>query len=334
VVTLVELPPKHEKFVEFELHPAEAEVYNSILVEAKLVAQSGQSITTLSMMMRLRQACLHGWLVEGVGKKLQSYLCNICHGQAVDAVHARCGHAFCYECLKNRFTEMSTDDNEAVRVPCPTCESAIPKTVFKASSVSVAQRLAQMRARPYVPSSKVTHVLDIVHDVLTSTQDEKVVIFSQFTGFLDVLTIALEHGGIPSLRIDGTMAIANRNGVISRFASDSTRVMLASKMAVGVGLNLTTANHVIVTDPWWNPAIEEQAVHRCHRIGQRRPVHISRLVARDTIEDYCVAVAQRKKKFGDAVLAVATDEAPETAFHGLTFDTIKKLEPLKLTPRA
>jgi SNF2 family DNA or RNA helicase len=332
-VTLVDLPPKHEIVMDFELLPAEADAYNNVLVEAQTVAAAGpgRNMTTLAMMMRLRQACLHGWLIEGA--KLQAYLCNICNGQAVDTVHSKCGHAFCYECLRTRFLEMGNDGkDEVVRVPCPTCDAPIPKAVFKSTTSSVQRRLSQLRGRTWVPSSKVKHTLDVVRDVLANSHDEKVVIFSQFTSFLDVLTIGLEHAGIASLRIDGTMPIGNRNAVISRFATDSTRVLLASKMAVGVGLNLTSANHVIVTDPWWNPAIEEQAVHRCHRIGQKRPVHITRLVARDTIEDYCVQVANRKKKFGDAVLAVATeDDEAANAFSNITTEALQKLEPIKVS---
>ena len=79
-------------------------------------------------------------------------------------------------------------------------------------------------------------------------------------------------------------------------------VLLASKMASGVGLNLTAANHVVVADPWWNPAVEEQAVGRAHRIGQTKEVFVHRCVTKGSVEGLCVGIAARKRVVGEGVL--------------------------------
>ena len=86
-------------------------------------------------------------------------------------------------------------------------------------------------------------------------------------------------------------------------------VMLISLRAGGTGLNLTAADHIFLLDPWWNPAVEDQAADRAHRIGQTRPVLVHRLVARDTVEERILALQHRKRALADVALANATDAA-------------------------
>ena len=112
----------------------------------------------------------------------------------------------------------------------------------------------------------------------------KSVVFSQFTGMLSLVEARLIAAGVPYFRIDGSTPAAKRKTLLAAFASSSdaagVRVALVSLRAGGVGLNLTAASEVHLLDPWWNPATEEQAMDRVHRIGQRRPVRVFRCAPR------------------------------------------------------
>ncbi|CCD17210.1 unnamed protein product [Trypanosoma congolense IL3000] len=258
------------------------------------------------MMTRLRQACCHP-SISG-GRALMVSICGICKCEAVSSVKSKCGHYFCYECLLLRFREAVDGDSIAVRLECPTCGEVITKnSVFKNQTLSSAERIAKFKSEKLEISTKLQMILDSIEAMKKNYPDDKMIIFSHFTSFMDIISVALDNLDITHLRLDGTMSLSSRNHVIRRFqTSDDVRVILASKTATGVGLNLTAANHVLVVDPWWNPAIEEQAVHRCYRIGQKKHVYVSRIIIEDTIEEYCYEICKRKKEFGDAILRAAT----------------------------
>lgn len=303
---LVSLPPKEENVVLSSLSPSESTKYNDILSRSRTVASgSATAVHIFALMTKLRLTCCHEWLAEGASQ--QVFPCNLCKCEAVNCVTTKCGHTFCGDCLLLKFREAEDGDNEAVRILCPACESPVPNTVFKKKTLSSAQRTQSMRSRPFVVSTKLQMLLTTVNSMLSSSTDDKMIVFSHFTSFLDVIGLALENENIPFLRLDGSMPLSVRNSIIGKFqSSPSVRVLIASKTATGVGLNLTAANHVVIVDPWWNPAIEEQAIHRCHRIGQKKPVKVSRLVVADSIEQYCYDISKKKKDFGDAILRAAT----------------------------
>ncbi|ESL06979.1 DNA repair protein [Trypanosoma rangeli SC58] len=307
---LVDLPPKTEVVVKKRFSIQESKQYNSILARSRTALASSErregAFHIFAMMTRLRQACCHPWISEG--RALSVSVCGICKSEAVSAVTTKCGHCFCHECLFFRFREAVDGENMAVRLPCPTCGTTITNSsIFKNNTLTSAERIANFKKRKLEMSTKLQMILDCIGSMRTNCPDDKMIIFSHFTSFMDVISVALDGLDISHLRLDGTMTLSNRNVVIRRFqTSDDVRVILASKTATGVGLNLTAANHVLVVDPWWNPAIEEQAVHRCYRIGQKKHVHVTRIIIEDTIEQYCYEICQRKKEFGDAILRAAT----------------------------
>jgi len=144
-------------------------------------------------------------------------------------------------------------------------------------------------------------------DVLLEALDEavaeghKALVFSQWTSLLDKIEPELRGGGLGFTRLDGSTV--DRAGVVERFQSaDGPPVLLLSLRAGGVGLNLTAADHVFLMDPWWNPAVEEQAADRAHRIGQDKPVSVYRLVARDTVEERILELQERKRELAQAAL--------------------------------
>lgn len=308
---LVRLPPKTEVVVKQPFTVKESHMYNSVLARSKSALASsegkdGAVFHIFAMMTRLRQACCHPWISQGRALKIS--VCGICKSEAVAAVMTKCGHVFCNECLLLRFRDAVDGDEIAARIQCPSCGHAVTyASVFKRQTLSSSDRIAQYKRNEFELSTKLRMVLRAIHEMQQKHPNDKMIIFSQFTSFLDVITVALERYKIASLRIDGTMTLSARNAVIRQFqTNEHVKIVLASKTATGVGLNLTAANHVVVVDPWWNPAIEEQAVHRCFRIGQKKPVFVTRFIISDTIEQYCYEICQRKKEFGDAVLRAAT----------------------------
>lgn len=120
---------------------------------------------------------------------------------------------------------------------------------------------------------------------------------------LDLVEIPLHHAGIRFVRLDGSMPQAHRENAIRTFRTDpNTNVFLVSMKAGGLGLNLTTASHVFLLDPWWNPATEDQAIDRVHRLGQVRPVVVTRFVVKDTIEERILELQQKKKQLAQGVM--------------------------------
>jgi SNF2 family DNA or RNA helicase len=136
-------------------------------------------------------------------------------------------------------------------------------------------------------------------------------VFSQWTSLLDLCEPGLQAAGLAFCRLDGSTR--DRGGVVARFQDpDGPPVMLISLKAGGTGLNLTAADHVFLLDPWWNPAVEDQAADRAHRIGQERPVIVHRLVAEDTVEERILALQARKRAIAEAALEDAAGAAAIT----------------------
>lgn len=148
-------------------------------------------------------------------------------------------------------------------------------------------------------SSKIQALLDALGD--TVADGHKSLVFSQWTSFLDLIEPHLVDLDVRFARLDGSTR--DRAAVVNAFQSDAgPPVLLASLKAGGTGLNLTAADHVFIMDPWYNPAAEEQAADRAHRIGQTRPVMVYRLVARDTVEEGIVRLQKKKRHLADGAL--------------------------------
>ena len=149
--------------------------------------------------------------------------------------------------------------------------------------------------------------LDALLELLAEVREggHKALVFSQFTRHLDLVAAALSPLGYRLRRIDGSTPAEQRQREVESFQRGEADVFLISLKAGGTGLNLTAATYVVHLDPWWNPAVEDQATDRAHRIGQLRPVTVYRLVARDTVEQAIVALHQRKRALADALIAGA-----------------------------
>jgi superfamily II DNA or RNA helicase len=151
-------------------------------------------------------------------------------------------------------------------------------------------------------STKVSLLVERLEEVVAS--GHKALVFSQWTTLLDRIEPHLHVAGTAFTRLDGTTR--DRARVVRHFQDEAgPPIMLVSLRAGGTGLNLTAADHIFLLDPWWNPAVEDQAADRAHRLGQTRPVLVYRLVAQDTVEERILALQEKKRMLADTALAGA-----------------------------
>lgn len=156
---------------------------------------------------------------------------------------------------------------------------------------------AVLRSINYVPSSKLQALLRSLE-----SHSFKAVIFSQWTGMMNFIESGLKTKSIEFTRLDGSLSQKEREKVLQLFQeSTGPRVLLASLRACGVGLNLTSASYVYLMDPWWNASVENQAIDRVHRLGQVRPVVVTRYIMRDTVEEKMLSIQAQKSKLVGAL---------------------------------
>jgi SNF2 family DNA or RNA helicase len=152
-----------------------------------------------------------------------------------------------------------------------------------------------------IPSAKLVALSELLDEL--KLNNHKALIFSQFVGHLKIIKQHIESKGFSYQYLDGSTPQKERQKRVNAFQSGEGDIFLISLKAGGSGLNLTAADYVIHMDPWWNPAVEEQASDRAHRIGQTRPVTIYRLIAKNTIEEKIVALHKHKRDLADKLLS-------------------------------
>ncbi|KPV49825.1 serine/threonine protein kinase, partial [Kouleothrix aurantiaca] len=185
-------------------------------------------------------------------------------------------------------------------------------------------RLRQISIHPRLVDAKFkgnSGKFDLLLDTLDTLRAEghRALVFSQFVQMLTLVREALDERGIPYCYLDGQTR--DRQGEVDRFQNDDTvPFFLISLKAGGVGLNLTAADYVIHIDPWWNPAVEQQATDRTHRIGQDKPVFVYKLIARDTVEEKILQLQAHKRELVEQVIG-----AEGGVFKALTREDIEIL---------
>ena len=191
---------------------------------------------------------------------------------------------------------------------------------MKIALLAALTRLRQLACDPALvdptwteESTKTTRAVEIV--TALAQEKNRALVFSQFTTFLTKLKSAFERAGLRVAYLSGETPTAKRKAIVDAFQAGEYDVFCVSLLAGGTGLNLTGASYVIHTDPWWNPAAEEQATSRAHRMGQLLPVTVYRMVSRGTIEEAVIEMHAKKKELAAAVLegkdetsAITSDE--------------------------
>ncbi len=150
-------------------------------------------------------------------------------------------------------------------------------------------------------SAKIEVLTEKVEELIEG--NHQALVFSQFTGFLKMIANALDSKKIPYFYLDGSTPAKDRGDLVNQFQNGDRPIFLISLKAGGSGLNLTNADYVFHMDPWWNPAVEDQASDRAHRIGQERPVTVYRLIAAGSIEEKIIGLHQEKRGLAEALLS-------------------------------
>ena len=192
-----------------------------------------------------------------------------------------------------------------------------PRLLKRASSATTASTMERAK-------------LELLADMLPALVEEgrRVLVFSQFTELLELIAEQLQTLALPFLSLTGKTSPKDRGSVVQRFQAQEVPILLLSLKAGGVGINLTTADTVIHMDPWWNPAVQEQATARAHRIGQDQPVFVYKLVVEGSIEERMLELQARKLALADSVLG--HDAAGALKFDQTDLDAL--LAPLGALP--
>ncbi len=199
-----------------------------------------------------------------------------------------------YEALRQKAIEQIESDDQKSGHPGMQILAQITRLRQACCNPKLVQENVQ------IPSAKLQLFGEIVEELVES--GHKALVFSQFVGHLKIIENFIQGKNISYQYLDGSTSLSKREDRISAFQAGEGDVFLISLKAGGVGLNLTAADYVIHMDPWWNPAVEDQASDRAHRIGQQRPVTIYRLVTENTIEEKIVALHHHKRDLADSLL--------------------------------
>ncbi|HHU73457.1 MAG TPA: DEAD/DEAH box helicase [Clostridiales bacterium] len=150
-------------------------------------------------------------------------------------------------------------------------------------------------------SGKLELLMEVITDAIAN--DHRILVFSQFTSMLKIIEEELKDMEIPYFYLDGSTTIQDRSEYVKKFNAGEGKVFLISLKAGGTGLNLVGADTVIHYDPWWNPAVEDQATDRAYRIGQQNKVHVMKLITRGTIEEKIFKLQRKKKELSDHIIS-------------------------------
>jgi SWI/SNF-related matrix-associated actin-dependent regulator of chromatin subfamily A3 len=317
----IRLPEMTSRILRVKFHPHEQEKYAALQQEAKgaLVEfkdKQGTYSHLLEVLLRLRQVCNHWALckdridalmdtleqskvvpltdenVAALRDMLQLQIesqevCAICLDNLEEPVITACAHSFCRGCIEQVIERQHK---------CPLCRAELKdNTILVDPAVELGEDSSNVIADPSQPSSKIEALIKVL-TAKGQAPGTKTVVFSQWTSFLNLIEPQLEQRGIRFVRIDGSMPSIKRDNSINVFSNDpSCVVLLASLNVCSVGLNLVAANQAILCDSWWAPAIEDQAVDRVYRLGQKRETTVWRLVMEDSVEERVIQVQERKR---------------------------------------
>ena len=325
------LPPKNIVLRKDAFDPFELDYYQSLYSQSQTQFNAYVSSGTLlnnyahifDLLIRLRQAVNHPYLVQFSEKNYlaareekakEDSTCAICHEPAEGRVVSVCRHVFCRECVHEY---MDTAPGDTVR--CPTCEKPLSVDLSAAGDAQEAQMASGLRKTPGIlarigkssdfrSSTKIEALMEELELLAEEDPCAKGIVFSQFVSMLDIIEHRLRLAGIKCVKLDGRMSFDNREKFITNFTEDpECRVFLISLKAGGVALNLTVASAVYIMDPWWNPAVEFQAMDRIHRLGQFKPIRVVRFVVQDTIEDRILRLQEKKRLVFESTVGGSND---------------------------
>ncbi|XP_031418878.1 helicase-like transcription factor [Clupea harengus] len=333
---VVELPERTVFVEHVALSEEERQEYDLAKMEGRNViaryVKQGTVLTNyadvLAILVRLRQLCCHPGLLgsyAGAGEpstpselrerlvsKIRLVLgcgsdeeCAICLESLRQPVITYCAHVFCRPCI----CEVIRSEQEHAK--CPLCRAQIKTRELVEYPGDEEDSFSADSKDKWRSSSKVTALMSSLLALRSEDGSIKSLVVSQFTRFLTLLEVPLREHGFTFTRLDGSMNQKNRAKAIQEFQDSSPgspSIMLLSLKAGGVGLNLTAASHVFLMDPAWNPAAEDQCVDRCHRLGQKRDVVITKFIVKDSVEENMVKIQKKKQDLVEKAFGARTGQ--------------------------
>lgn len=280
---------------------------------------------------KIDDSCLEE--IENLKKKATTVECIICTEDAVSPLVTKCMHIMCSKCAQSYFHLTRVAEK-----PCPLCGHYINLKSLKALEKNVSpidDLLKKMTKDNFVYSTKLKKLFEYVQEDMK--QENHVVVFSQWIGYLKIISKLFTLHNIPNKTYEGSLTFNDRKAILNWFnihrgkvyhpgvgfvepkekipvESFGGKVLLCSLKAGGVGLNLTVASKLYLMDMWWNPAIEDQAYQRVHRIGQLKDVHIYKFVIEKTVEKRILELHETKNTTANEILT-QQGNVVETAEH-------------------
>lgn len=234
--------------------------------------------------------------------------CSICTTEPIDlqnALFLECGHSFCKNCL-DEYLEFQKQKNLELR--CPNCRELLNPNHLLKLEIADGKKPSLIPFDNNPKPAKIDALLKHLKLLQDTSAGEQVVIFSQFSSYLDVLERELSEAFSPDIaqiyKFDGRLNLKERANVLHSFAIKDfakQKILLLSLKAGGVGLNLTCASYAFMMDPWWSPSMEDQAIDRIHRIGQTNNVKVVRFIIENSIEEKMLRIQDRKRTIGEAM---------------------------------
>jgi len=332
---LKELTDKNENIMELEFTSLESDFYNALREYSQIRMKSimkrinnlnKEAFNDVSMkkilhnnvmvyILRLKQACNSPWLifkymnrlkgvvsVEDAISKLNYYNsslnmeeeCPICYDTTANYIAKPCGHKCCEQCWNKMFN--------AGIVNCPKCREYVEEIkCIDADSVTE----NEITVNDIEKTAKIQKIVDITLNVVK--KNEKIIIVSQWVSMLDIIRNIFEThpelSGLKHISLQGNISLKNRTMAIKKFESDeNVKVCFISLMSSAEGINLVSANHLILVDSWWNNSKMSQVMDRIHRIGQMKSVYIYKFQIKSSIEEKIVELVKKKEKITSLVL--------------------------------
>ncbi|KAM8804821.1 helicase-like transcription factor [Eudromia elegans] len=339
---ILELPERKVLIQHVTLTEEERQIYQSVKNESKAVVNRFFSEGTvlahyadiLGVLLRLRQLCCHPHLCANTSSfsagnntleelrqmlvnKLKMVLstgsdeeCAVCLDSLTLPVITHCAHVFCKPCI------YEVIKSEQPKASCPLCrnELRVEHLMECPLEEEVDSSNGKMANQEWISSSKINALMHSLIELRKENPTTKCLVVSQFTTFLSLIENPLKKSGFLFTRLDGSMTQKQRVEVIQRFQSSQGRsptIMLLSLKAGGLGLNLTAASRVFLMDPAWNPAAEDQCFDRCHRLGQKYDVIITKFIVKDSVEENMLKIQKKKRELAAGAFATKKPSASE-----------------------
>lgn len=248
--------------------------------------------------------------------------CMLCMEAMEMPMLSACGHHFCRECIERYVANELHAMQGSGEVLCPTCGVPLnPEELRVLAETDTVMAVTKDAPSPpaaalpeedvameevqgvWASSSKLDALMQELVELRRTEPHSKAIVFSQWTSMLDLVEGPLRKGGVRFVRLDGSMVQQHRESAVRQFREEAdVKVFLISMKAGGLGLNLVAANHVFLLDPWWNPATEQQAIDRVHRLGQKKPVVVTRFIIANTIEERILELQSKKRQLVQGAL--------------------------------